>query len=261
MHRTIVSLLLWVIVGHGLGAQTTSADSAAVAALIRQHEAAMGAGDLETLRVEYAPMTLWINAVGVHRTGRDSIVSYLGRVFAESGAVRRRTGDSVSVSILGEAAAFARTSIERDTGRLDRRPATPGGHTDVMFMLSKADGGWTIQQELVADELPTSRALPVGASAGVAHLDPPTQSHCNALRYPKDLVQAGVAGRVRLGYVVGVNGHLEAGTVRVISSTNVAFNAPAIEAVESCSYKPARFFHIPVRQPVEQGVPFSPPGN
>ncbi|MES2306214.1 MAG: energy transducer TonB [Gemmatimonadota bacterium] len=74
--------------------------------------------------------------------------------------------------------------------------------------------------------------------------------------YPPVLKGAGVEGKVSLRFVVGTDGRPEAGTIQVLSSTNKAFEAPAIEAIKKSRFKPAKIRGAPVRQLVDQAVSF-----
>lgn len=76
-------------------------------------------------------------------------------------------------------------------------------------------------------------------------------------RYPPVLQQAGVSGRVELEYVVDTTGHAEPRTIRIISSTNAQFEAPARESISKGVYKPARIRGQAVRQLVRQAISFT----
>ena len=261
MPPLIVCALMLLTFVSTLGAQTAIGDSAAVAALISSHEAAMASGNAASLRHDYAPTTVWINSAGVHRTGQDSILSYLARLFADSGAqaARHRAGDSLTVSMLSLRGAFAQIVIYREPTRVTGLHAIPGGRTYVQFFLSKDADRWTIQQEVVADERPATE-IPSGKLELIG-MEPLTQTHCDAPRFPQALRRTVAMGRVMLEYVVGANGHPEPESFKAISSSDRGFEAAAIDAVKSCSYKPAKFFHTPVRQIVQQAVSFTLGGN
>lgn len=76
-------------------------------------------------------------------------------------------------------------------------------------------------------------------------------------RYPPVLKAAGVEGRVVLTFVVSTEGRVEAGSIKVMSSTNKAFEEPAIEAIRKSVFKPARMRGQAVRQLVQQAVAFT----
>lgn len=75
--------------------------------------------------------------------------------------------------------------------------------------------------------------------------------------YPAALRQVGMDGWVRLRYIVGMDGHAEPGSVQSLQSSNVSFEAPAIEAVAHANFRPARLKGRVVRQLVEQIVRFT----
>ena len=97
-----------------------------------------------------------------------------------------------------------------------------------------------------------------GESFTVDQVDDPVQPLDGPIPiYPPVLKAAGVEGRVSLRFVVGTDGRPEAGTVQVLSSTNKAFEAPAVEAIKKWRFKPAKIRGAPVRQLVDQAVRFS----
>ncbi len=76
-------------------------------------------------------------------------------------------------------------------------------------------------------------------------------------RYPPGLKAANIEGVVTMEFVVSAEGRVEGGSIKVISSTNKAFEEPAIEAVRKSIFKPARVRGSPVRQLVRQSVRFT----
>lgn len=83
------------------------------------------------------------------------------------------------------------------------------------------------------------------------------QSKCPSPKYPATLRTVGVQGNASLRYVVGPDGAVERNSVTVVSSTNRAFEQPAIDAIMGCTYKPAKVRGTPVRQLVEQNIQFT----
>jgi TonB family protein len=73
-------------------------------------------------------------------------------------------------------------------------------------------------------------------------------------RYPAVMRAVGIDGEVRLRFVVGLDGRAEAGTITVLSSTNVAFEPDAIETIRRSTFRPAMLAGGAVRQLVEQVV-------
>ena len=87
--------------------------------------------------------------------------------------------------------------------------------------------------------------------------DPVVPISCPEPKYPPALKTVGVQGSVTLRYVVGTDGRAEPGSVRVMNSTNKAFEEPAVETISKCTYKPAKIKGTAVRQLVEQNVRFT----
>lgn len=97
-----------------------------------------------------------------------------------------------------------------------------------------------------------------GESFTVDQVDDPVQYLDGANpTYPPVLKSAGIEGKVSLRFVVGTDGRPEIGTIQVLSSTNKAFESPAIEAIKRARFKPAKIRGAPVRQLVEQAIRFS----
>ncbi len=74
--------------------------------------------------------------------------------------------------------------------------------------------------------------------------------------FPPALRSAGIAGRVTMLFVVGTDGRVEANSVRVMSSTNKAFEEPAVAAIKRARFKPAKMRGTAVRQLVQQAITF-----
>lgn len=67
----------------------------------------------------------------------------------------------------------------------------------------------------------------------------------------------GVAARVKLQFIIGVNGHVEEGSVKVLESTSAVFDVPARQMILQSIYRPARRQGETVRVLVQQGVSFT----
>lgn len=97
-----------------------------------------------------------------------------------------------------------------------------------------------------------------GESFTVDQVDDPVQPLTGPQpQYPEVMRSVGIEGVVRLRFVVGTDGNVESSTVQVVSSTNKAFEAPAVAAIKKWKFKPAKIRGQPVRQLVEQGIRFS----
>jgi periplasmic protein TonB len=82
-----------------------------------------------------------------------------------------------------------------------------------------------------------------------------------AVRYPELLRQAGIEGRVVLEAVIDTAGRVERGSLRVLSSSNPLFDAPAREVVGGSRYRPGRVDGRPVRVRVTVPVAFQVSGR
>jgi TonB family protein len=60
------------------------------------------------------------------------------------------------------------------------------------------------------------------------------------LSYPDSLRAAGIGGRVLVEAIIDTTGHAESASVRILSSSNPGFDAPAREAVLAATYRPGR---------------------
>ncbi len=73
-------------------------------------------------------------------------------------------------------------------------------------------------------------------------------------RYPDSLRTAGVDGRVVIEFIVDTTGHVEPGSVRIVSSTRPEFETPTREAIAGSTFRPGlvqgRAVRVQVTQPV-----------
>jgi protein TonB len=76
-------------------------------------------------------------------------------------------------------------------------------------------------------------------------------------RYPDALRRAGVSGLVRLQYVVGIDGKIEEGSIRVLHQSHPAFLLAAVGALRQSRFKPARRNGRPAAALVQQTIRFS----
>jgi len=86
--------------------------------------------------------------------------------------------------------------------------------------------------------------------------DPPELLSHPAPHYPELLRQAGIEGRVVVEAVIDTTGHVEPRSVRVVSSTNPQFDAPARELVAGALYRAGRVEGRAVRVRVTVPVTF-----
>ena len=76
-------------------------------------------------------------------------------------------------------------------------------------------------------------------------------------RYPEMLRQAGIEGFVLLEFVIDTSGHVEEGSLKVLQSTNRAFEGPAKVVITRSLYRPGRVRGQPVRVLVSQRMGFT----
>jgi hypothetical protein len=85
------------------------------------------------------------------------------------------------------------------------------------------------------------------------HFDPPPELlSMPTVRAPADVNEEG--GSVQVLFVVDSTGHVEPGSIRILSATNAAFTAPVIDALEQSRWRPARLHHQRVRAMVSTSI-------
>jgi len=76
-------------------------------------------------------------------------------------------------------------------------------------------------------------------------------------RYPEMLRQAGIEGFVLLEFVIDTSGRVEEATLKVLQSTNRAFEGPARVVIRQSLYRPGRVRGQAVRVLVSQQIGFT----
>lgn len=76
-------------------------------------------------------------------------------------------------------------------------------------------------------------------------------------RYPPVLESAGITGRVVFDFIVDTLGRVSARSIKVISSTNKAFETPAIDALRTALFSPGKVQGDPVQVLVRQAISFT----
>lgn len=116
----------------------------------------------------------------------------------------------------------------------------------------------------VGRERPISEILagPATAGPGEAYAEAlveekPEIISAPPLRYPELLRQAGIEGFVMVEVVVDTTGRAEPASLRVVESSNRAFEVSATEAVGKTIYRPGRMYGQRVRVLVQVPVTFS----
>jgi TonB family protein len=87
--------------------------------------------------------------------------------------------------------------------------------------------------------------------------EPPIRLSGPQLQYPPLLKDAGIEGQVVIEVVIGVDGHPEPETLRIVSSTNKAFEKPARDVLLGSVFRPGRMRGQAVRVLVRQPVVFA----
>ena len=76
-------------------------------------------------------------------------------------------------------------------------------------------------------------------------------------RYPPVLESAGITGRVVFDFIVDTLGRVSGASINVISSTNKAFETPAIDALRTALFSPGKVQGNPVQVLVRQAISFT----
>ena len=98
---------------------------------------------------------------------------------------------------------------------------------------------------------------PAERIAGVGDVDIPAAAlHQPSPRYPPALQLAGIEGRVLVEFIIDTTGHLEPGSVKVLTSTHRGFEPAALETLERSLFRPARISGRAVRQRTLQAIGF-----
>lgn len=76
-------------------------------------------------------------------------------------------------------------------------------------------------------------------------------------RYPEMLRQAGIEGVVLLEFIIDTAGHVEEESIKILQSTNRAFEGPARDVVRRSLFRPGRVRGQAVRVLVQQQIGFT----
>lgn len=85
----------------------------------------------------------------------------------------------------------------------------------------------------------------------------PENISCPPLNYPELLRQAGIEGTVLIQAVIDTTGHVEPGSIQILSSDHAQFERPARSLLQRCIYRPGRIRGRPVRVLVQQPITFT----
>lgn len=136
-----------------LTSQTRAADSVAIVQLVHQHVESMRALRADLQAAIYTPDAVWINAVGRRIMGRDSIVAFLGGLYAEPGyAGSRIVGEKPpEITFVRPDVATVHEFHEREGQRL-ADGSVIARRTHTTFVVSKEAGRWLIRYQHISDE-------------------------------------------------------------------------------------------------------------
>ena len=174
---------------------------------------------------------------------RDTIRIDIGQVYASTGSDHPRPRFESNIP---PPPAVPPIDFDADARAALLREFIPPGTAEPRRMLTLPRAG--------APHLPSDTIPPVWNTIEVDEL--PGLREGLRLRYPEGLRRAGVSGSVLLQYVVQSNGRMDAGSVRVRSSTHPGFVVAAMEALRRARFSPARRKGQPVAVLVQQTIRF-----
>jgi uncharacterized protein (TIGR02246 family) len=259
-------VLLALTAAVGVVHAQSAEDNAAIRSLIIRYAEALANRDASPLRGDYAEQAGWRGAYGDERTGVDSILAIKARQFADPGYAKG------VLTISGpEEVTFPRPDvalIER-YHRFEGQRLADGNKVPIQdfvstLIVSKEKGRWLIQRESVLllrlpEPAKSAAYAPFPGVDEELEVDERAHVSCAPPVYPASLRGSGAAGTVILRYVVGLDGRAEPGNIRVVRSTNKAFEQAAIDRTLACTGTPARLKGKAVRQVVLAEVEFTRP--
>lgn len=159
MNRAAAFLAVSLAIPLPVFAQSRSQDSLSILDVLRHRTQAMQSRNADLQRGMYAPGAVWINAFGRRRSGPDSIIAFLSRLYADPGYQESRVVRENPVEIL-----FIRPDVvvvhgyhEREGQRLaDGRVINRRIHST--YVLSREDGRWLVQYQFIGDERESAAA-------------------------------------------------------------------------------------------------------
>jgi TonB family protein len=120
----------------------------------------------------------------------------------------------------------------------------------------------------VGVELGVAEGVTVGGPVDLTQIfveavvdEPPERISFPPPEYPRILLEARVEGTVVLEAVIDTTGHAEPPSIKVINSTNRAFEAPARDAMRRALFRPGRVRGQAVRVLVQMPLRFVIPGG
>jgi TonB family protein len=132
---------------------------------------------------------------------------------------------------------------------MNQRPLDPRDFTG-----RGAEGG--VADGVVGGTGPVTMDAIFEATTDVAGFEPAIVLVQPMPQYPTALASVGLEGRVTVEFVIDTTGKVERGSVKVIESTQPAFEAAAGSAIVGSLFRPARLRSTNVRQLTRQSVRF-----
>ncbi|MFQ5705761.1 MAG: energy transducer TonB [Gemmatimonadales bacterium] len=86
---------------------------------------------------------------------------------------------------------------------------------------------------------------------------PPERISSPPLEYPRQLAEASIEGMVIVAATVGVDGKIEDGSVKIVSSTNDGFEKPAIRLLMGSRFRPGMLKGAPVPTQIQLPIQFT----
>jgi TonB family protein len=132
---------------------------------------------------------------------------------------------------------------------LNQRPLDPRDFTG-----RGAEGG--VADGVLGGTGPVTMDAIFEATTDVAGFEPAMVLVQPMPQYPTALASVGLEGRVTVEFVIDTTGKVERGSVKVIESTQPAFEAAARSAIVGSLFRPAHLRSVSVRQLTRQSVRF-----
>jgi uncharacterized protein (TIGR02246 family) len=154
MNRRVIVLALAIAgVATQVSAQDRGADSVSIVQLLNQRAAALRARQVEPQVTLYASNALWINAFGIRRDGRESVIAFLRRLYAYPGYRDAKVTHETPAEVVFLRPDVAVANEYRDTeGQRLPNGTVINRRTRTTFVLTKEKGKWLIRQQYIADE-------------------------------------------------------------------------------------------------------------
>ena len=165
-----------------------------------------------------------------------------------------RSGTIVSVAAppaLGFQTVVAPTEVPKLIPPVDlnQHPLDPRDFTGRGTEGGVADG-------VVGGSVPVTMDVIYEATADIAGFHPAVVLSQPMPQYPPALASIGLEGRVAVEFVIDTTGTVERGSIKVLQSTQPAFEAAARTAIAGSLFRPAHVRGVNVRQLTRQSVHF-----